>query len=329
MKAVQLSTFGDPDVLQLVDIPVPAVAAGEIRIRVAASGVNFAETAMRRNRYAMTPPLPSVLGSEVAGTVEAIGPGVEGFTVGDRVAAALFAAGRHFGGYAEFVVCEAAFVTRIPATISFEQAVALMVQGLTAALLVERAPVAGKIVLISAAAGGVGSLLVQLARSAGAQSVIAAASTAEKRDFARTLGADATIDYTAPDWPQALAGLTGGHGADVIFESVGGAVTRQALTALAPLGQIVLYGSLNILDFELGVPDLLGLIFRNQSLTGFAAVPLLSAETLRQSLDNLFAAVASGRLKVTIGGTYPLAQAAEAHRALEARETRGKIVLVP
>ncbi|MGO9237326.1 MAG: quinone oxidoreductase family protein [Methylocella sp.] len=179
------------------------------------------------------------------------------------------------------------------------------------------------------AAGGVGSLLVQLAERAGAKQVIAAASTEDKREFARLLGADATVDYTVADWSQAVRELTGGRGADVIYESVGGSVTRGSLKALAPLRQIVIYGSLNILDFNLGVPDLLGLIFQNQTITGFATVPLLTPQSLQEGLTRLFAMAASGDIKVTIGGVYPLEQAAAAHRALESRHTRGKIVLTP
>lgn len=329
MKAVQLLAFGGPETLAVVEVPVPEVGPRDVLIRVKASGVNFAETAMRQNRYAVTPPLPSILGAEVAGIVEAVGSGVAGFAVGDRVAGSAFAAGQFFGGYAEYAVCGADYVTPVPDGLPFEQAVALMVQGLTALYLLDRAPATGKQVLVSAAAGGVGSLLVQLAKRAGARQVIAAASTEDKRDFARTLGADSAVDYTASGWSQAVRDLTGGAGADVIYESVGGAVTGESLKALAPLGQIVIFGSLNILDFNLGVSELLGLIFQNQSITGFATVPLLTPEGLREGLARLFALAASNDLKVTIGGAFPLEQAGDAHRALESRQSRGKIVLIP
>ncbi len=329
MKAVQLLAFGGPETLALVDVPVPAIGPGEVLIRVKASGVNFAETLMRQNRYAVTPLLPSILGAEVAGIVEAVGSEVEGFAVGDRVAGSAFVAGQFFGGYAEYVVCGADFVTPILEQLPFEHAVALMVQGLTALYLLERAPASNKRMLVSAAAGGVGSLLVQLAKHAGARQVIAAASTEEKRAFARSLGADATVDYTASGWSQAVRDLTSGAGADVIYESAGGSITGESLKALAPLGQIVIFGSLNILDFNLGVPELLGLIFQNQTVTGFATVPLLTPQGLRDGLTRLFTMAAAGDLKVTIGGVFPLEQAGEAHRALESRQSRGKIVLVP
>lgn len=329
MKAVQLLAFGGPETLAVVDVSVPEVGPREVLIRVKASGVNFAETAMRRNRYAVTPPLPSILGAEVAGIVQAVGAEVEGVAAGDRVAGSAFAAGQFFGGYAEYAVCGADFVTPVPENLPFEHAVALMVQGLTALYILERAPATSKQVLVSAAAGGVGSLLVQLARRGGARQVIAAASTEDKRAFARSLGADAAVDYTASGWSQAVRDLTGGAGADVIYESVGGAVTGESLKALAPLGQVVIFGSLNILEFNLGVPELLGLIFQNQSITGFATVPLLTPQGLRDGLTRLFTMAASGDLKVTIGGVFPLERAGEAHRALELRQTRGKIVLVP
>lgn len=329
MKAVILSGFGGPEMLDLVDLPTPDIGTGDVLIRVAAAGVNFAETAMRADRYAVTPPLPSILGAEVAGTVEAVGAEVRGFAVGDRVAGSMFAAGQYFGGYAELAVCPADVVTPLPEGVSFAEAVALMVQGLTALHLLERAPVAGKTVLISAAAGGVGSLLVQLARRAGARQIVAAASSSDKRDFAISLGADVAIDYTLPGWASALRDATHGTGADVIYESVGGAVTIESLKALAPLGQLVIYGSLNILDFGIGISELLGLIFQNQSITGFATAPLLTPAVLHDGLSRLFEMTVAGEIKVTIGDTYPLARAGDAHRALESRQTRGKIVLVP
>lgn len=329
MKALQLFDFGGPEALVLADVPVPAIGAGEVLIRVMASGVNFAETLMRQNRYAVTPPLPSILGAEVAGIIEAVGSDVQRFKTGDRVAGSLFAAGQFFGGYAQYAACAADFVTPIPDQVPFEHAVALMVQGLTAVHLLERAPAAGKQILVSAAAGGVGSLLVQLAKRAGARQVIAAASTEEKRAFARSLGADSVVDYTAPDWAQVARGLTGGTGVDVVYESAGGSVTRESLKALAPLGQIIIFGALNIQDFSLGVPELLGLIFQNQTVTGFATAPLLTPQGLAKDLSRLFGMSANGEIEVTIGRIYPLEQAAEAHRALEARHTRGKIVLAP
>jgi NADPH:quinone reductase len=304
MKAVQLHRFGSPDALQLVDLPTPEPGPGQVLVRVHASGINFADTLMRQDRYAITPPLPAVLGSEVAGTIEALGAGVT-YTSGARVAAPLFAT-NSLGGYAEYAVIAA---------------------DLTALHLVRRSDPAGKVVLVSAAAGGVGSILVQLLRRAGARKVIAAASSAEKLAFAQGLGADLGIDYTQDDWVERLTADLGGSGPDIIYESAGGAVTPACLKVLAPLGQIIVYGALNIQAFALGVPELLSLIFKNQSLTGFAFAPLLDVHSLKKDLGELFELVAAGELKVAIGERYSLENVGEAHRKLEARGTMGKVLL--
>ncbi|MFN8653782.1 MAG: zinc-binding dehydrogenase [Gemmatimonadales bacterium] len=328
MRVIQMSRFGGPEVLETVEREMPVPGAGEVLVRVRAAGVNLSDTLMRQDRYAMTPPLPAVLGTEVAGDVAGVGEGVTGWRIGARVAAPLFAAGAMFGGYAEYAVIDARYVTAIPEDISYEVANALMVQGLTALLLTEQVSPAGKSVLVSAAAGGVGSQLVQLARAAGARQVIAAASSDEKLALTTSLGADAGVNYATPAWVERVRAVTGGAGPDIIYESVGGAVTMQALEALAPGGNLVIYGALNIQQFQLGVPELLGLIFKNQSLTGFATTPLLSPERVRSGLERLFGLVRQGTLRVTVGGTWPLARAADAHRALEGRGTTGKLVLV-
>jgi NADPH2:quinone reductase len=326
MKAVQISRFGGPEVLEVVEVPTPIPAAGQLLVRLRSIGVNLADTLTRMDRYAVTPPLPAILGAEAAGVVEAVGSDVRGFSAGQRVAVPLFA-NNSLGAYAEFAVIDAALAVPLPETISFDQAAALMIQGLTALYLTRQVPPKGKTVLVNAAAGGVGSLLVQLAKRAGAGTVIAGASSQQKLKFACSLGADAGVNYTEQAWAEELRRITGGNGPDIIYESVGHEVTRASLAALAPLGQIVIYGALNIQDFQLGVPELLGLIFKNQSLTGFAFAPLLSAEKLRAGLVELFHLAAKGELKVMIGGHYPLACASDAHRALEGRATTGKLVL--
>ncbi|MFA6114117.1 MAG: zinc-binding dehydrogenase [Sphingomonas sp.] len=329
MKVIQLTRFGGPEVLQLAQLPTPVPGPGQILVRVRAAGVNFAETLMREDRYAMTPPLPSVPGVEAAGEIVAIGPDVSGFDLGARVAAPLFAAGLHSGGYADHVVIPAELVVLLPDDLSFEDATALMIQGLTAAYLLKQASPAGKTILVNAAAGGVGSILVQLARKAGAKTIVAAAGSDDKLAFARSLGADIGIDYTQPDWTETMSAALDGEGPDIIYESVGGAITMASLAALAPLGRIIVYGALNIQQFALGVPDLLGLIFKNQSLTGFALAPLLTPASLRAELGGLFELAARGELRVTIGGSYPLERVGEAHQALEQRATMGKLVLLP
>jgi NADPH2:quinone reductase len=329
MRAIQIARFGGPEVLELVELPTPSPGPGQVLVDVAAAGVNFSETLIRENRYALTPALPAILGTEVAGTILQVGPGVDGLAVGTRVAGALFATGAHLGGYAEQVLVDSRAVVPLPQGLSFADSTALMVQGLTALFLTRQVPPAGKTVLVSAAAGGVGSLLVQLAKRAGAATVVAAASSERKLEHARALGADAGVDYSRADWVEQARAATGGRGPDIIYESVGGAITRACLEALAPLGHLVIYGALNIQQFELGVPELLGLIFKNQSLTGFAVAPLLTPDRLKGALAELFDLAGRGELKVQIGGRYAFDRVADAHRALSARRTTGKLVLVP
>jgi NADPH2:quinone reductase len=329
MREVQFRRFGGPEVLEIVERPTPKPGPGQVLIRVHAAGINFAETLMRQNKYALTPELPAVPGTEVAGTIAAVGEGVGGLTSGARVAAPLFASGAHLGGYADHVVVDAGLVVMLPDALSFETATALMIQGLTALFLVRKIQPKGKTVLINAAAGGVGSLLVQLAKRAGAKTVIGAASSTRKLDFVRSLGADFGVDYTKPGWVEEVRAASRAAGPDIIYESVGGDVTKRCLEVLAPRGELVVYGALNIQGFDFGVPELLGLIFKNQSLTGFAFATLASAEGLKTGLAELFDLAVGGALKATIGGAYPLEQAGEAHRALEGRGTTGKLVLVP
>ncbi len=326
MRVMQFRRFGGPEVLEVLEKPKPVPGPGDVLVKVAASGINLSDTLLRQNRYAVTPDLPFVPGTEVAGVVEALGPGVTSVRTGDRVAVLLFRT--LSGGYSDFVVAPHTDAVPLPAALSFEKATALMIQGLTALNLTRDVPPRGKRVLVNAAAGGVGSLLVQLSRRAGARSVVAAASSHAKLDFARSLGADAGVDYTRPDWPAALRELTDGAGADIIYESSGGAVTRGSLEALAPRGELVIYGALNIQEFDLGVPELIPLIFKNQSLTGFA-LPPLGTDATRADLEELFALSARGELEVKVGGTFPLEDAASAHRAMESRSTMGKLVLVP
>ncbi|MER8414067.1 zinc-binding dehydrogenase [Mesorhizobium sp. M1342] len=326
MKAIQLSRFGGPEVLEVVDLPAPVPQAGEVLIRVHAAGINFFEVLMRANRYAVTPQLPMIPGAEAAGVVEAVGQGVDAQLLGRRVAAPLFMSQRPHSGYAEQVTMSADLVVPLPDALPFEAATALMVQGLTALHLLRQSPPDDKAVLVPAASGGVGTLLVQLARLKGARQVIAAAGGKTKLDFALSLGADAAVDYTKPDWPARVRDLTGGEGANIIYDTVGGALTAALLEALAPGGELV-FAALG--RFGLAAFDLEQLIGRNQSLRGFALLPLLSADVLKASLSELFQMAAGGQLQVTIGGRFRLDQAGEAHRLLDERRSTGKVVLIP
>jgi NADPH2:quinone reductase len=325
MKAVQLSRFGGPEVLEIVETPTPVPQPGEVLVRVYAAGINFFEVLMRQDRYAVTPELPMMLGVEAAGVIETLGDGVASPAVGARVAVPLFAIGRN-GGYADYVIADAASVVLLPDELSFEDATALMVQGLTALHLVRQSPPNAKAVVVNAAAGGVGSLLVQLARDSGARLVIAAAGSDEKRQLALALGADIAVDYSSPDWVERVREATGGSGADIIYEFIGGSFTKACLDALAPGGELV-FGALG--RFSLDQAAMEGLFAGNQSVKGFALLPLLTPDTLKADLGRLFAEAANGRLKVIQGGRYLLDRAADAHRAVERRQTVGKVVLIP
>jgi NADPH2:quinone reductase len=326
MKAVQLSRFGAPDVLEVVELPMPIPGPGQVLIRIRVAGINFFETLVRQNRYAVTPKLPIVLGVEAAGVIESLGEGVDPDLIGRRVAAPLFAVGRPTGGYAEYLSVSAADVVAIPDGLSFEHAAALLVQGLTAVLLMRQTSLQGKTIAVTAAAGGVGSLLIQLAKRAGAKLVIALAGTPKKLEVAQSLGADLAFNYQDQGWIDHVKDATGGKGIAIIFDSVGGPITRGCLNALAPLGELV-FAALN--RCQLTARDLEAIFNQNQSIKGFALLPLLSAVRLQDELSRLFDLARAGTLKVLIGGRYPLEHAAEAHQALENRLTTGKIVLIP
>jgi NADPH2:quinone reductase len=329
MKAIQYSRFGGPDVLEIVEIDQPSPGPGEVLIAVGAVGVNFFEVLMRQDRYVVTPPLPFRPGVEIAGTIAALGEGVTTFSVGERIAAALYVAGGQSGGYADYVAVSANVVVRLPEALPFAAATALQVQGLTALHLLQSNPAAGRNVLISAAAGGVGSLLVQLAKRAGAKQVIAMASSNEKLALAQDIGADAGVDYTQADWPDQVRALTDCAGPDLIFDASGGDIPAQCLALLAPFGRLVLYGPLSVADFRPDAEALKTLIFGNRAIAGFSLLPHLTPERLADDLGELFALATAGELKLLPGGSFPLAQASAAHAALESRQTAGKLILVP
>lgn len=322
MNIVEFARFGPPDVLTLVEVPTPRPRPGTVLVRVKAAGVNFFEVLMRADRYAVTPDLPMAPGVEVAGVVEELGEHVDASLGGARVAVPLFAAGRA-GGYAELVEIEAASLVRLPDRIGFDEAVALMVQGLTALHLVRSSPPRGKSVLVHAAAGGVGSLLLQLARHSSAKAVFAMAGSAEKRALALTLGADRALDPADPTWPDSIAA---DGGVDLVYDTVGGDLTRPSLAALAPRGELA-FAALG--RFTLGQRDFDAMFERNQSLKGFALLPLLSPEGPQRDLEELFSLTLAGDLKIPPVTHFALTDAAAAHAAIEARRVMGKVVLVP
>lgn len=323
MQVVRFYEYGGPEVLKVEDAPVPEPGPGEALVRVAAAGVNYADTRRRLGAYVEPTPLPWVVGSEVAGTVAKLGPNVTGVQEGQRVMA--LTAG---GGYAEYAVVAAQALLPIPPKLSFTQAAALPLQGLTAYYLLKLSGrlQAGESVLVHAAAGGVGTLAVQMAKLLGAGKVIATASTPAKLEFACSLGADAQIDYTREDVVAGVRGATNGKGADIILDGVGGDVFELSLRSLAADGRLVVYGLASGKVVELNPVRLMR---RNQSVVGFYLGQLMTQpEQLRPAMEEIAGWLAAEKLRLMIGHVFPLAEAARAHRQLEARETTGKIVLL-
>jgi NADPH2:quinone reductase len=325
MKAVRFHHTGGPEVLVYETVPDPVPGPNEVLIKVEAVGMNFSDVLRRRgDNYPVASPLPFTPGSEVAGTVAALGAGVTGVELGSLV----YAAPRG-GGYAQYVVAPAAGVIPIPAGIDAAQATTLVIQGLTAAFALRDAGrlSPGESVLVEAAAGGVGSFAVQLARLSGAGLVIGAAGSEAKRAKALALGADRAVDYTAPDWARQVRAMTDGRGVDIILEMTGGDTVGQALDALADFGRMVVYGQAS---GEAALVDPQRLTVPNQSVTGFyIGAYFKRPELVRQTLAEIVGHVAAGRLTLEVGALLPLSQAVEAHRMLEGRQSTGKLVLQP
>lgn len=325
MKAVRFHRPGGPDVLVHEEVETLRAGPGEVLIKVEAAGVNYADTMRRYNDpYPEPSDPPFTLGVEVAGTVAELGKGVSGPPVGTPVFAA---PGK--GGYAQFAIVPAPLIIPIPPTLDKVQATALVLQGLTASLTLKQAgrlrP--GESVLVQAAAGGVGVLAIQLAKHFGAGQVIAAASTPEKRELAMSLGADLAVDYTDPSWVERVREATDGKGADIILDMAGGAISEQSLSALAPFGRLVVYGLASRTSVSINPQQLL---VPNQSVVGFYVGSYFGQpELIQQTLGEVIGLVASGQVKLHIGQVLPLSQASEAHRLIEARQTTGKVVLLP
>jgi NADPH2:quinone reductase len=316
MRAIRVSQWGGPEVLELVeDAPRPEPAEHERLVRVTRAGINYADTHAADNSYLARYELPLTPGSEVAGVTED-GQRVVGLVAG--------------GGYAQYAAVPAATTFPIPDGVSDEQALALLIQGLTAWHLYRTSAklAEGESVVVHAAAGGVGSLAVQLGRSFGAGRIIGTASSEEKRQLALELGADAAVDVTREDLADALREANGGHRVDVVLEMAGGRVFDQSLRALAPFGRLVAYG---IASREPNTVPTGALMARSQAVIGFWLVDCLRRpETmLAAPLGDLFARTAAGELRVVEGQVYPLSEARRAHEDLRARRTVGKLVLDP
>jgi len=322
MKAIQIKKTGGPEAMEYVDLPVPTPKANEAVLEIKAAGVNFIDVYHREGRYPMQ--LPFVLGQEGAGVVSAVGAEVKNVKVGDRVASAGIQ-----GSYAQFGSVPAEKLVRIPDKLRFEEAAAAPLQGMTAHyLLYSTYPLKrGETVLIHAAAGGTGLLLVQMAHQIGAR-VIGTVSTDEKAELAREAGADHVILYTKSDFEVETKKITNNKGVDVVYDSVGKATFEKSLNVLRPRGYMVLFGGSSgaVPPFDpLQLTQKGSLFLTRPSLGHYVA----TREELETRANFVLGAIAAGKLKLRIEHRYPLSQAQQAHRELEGRKTTGKVLLIP
>jgi NADPH2:quinone reductase len=321
VKAIRVRATGGPEVLHVEDIPTPSPQPGELLIRIEAAGVNFIDIYQRSGAYKMATPFTP--GQEAAGSVAAVGAGVSGFAVGDRVAC-------YYGGlsaYAEYAIAPADKVVLLPAGVTTAQGAAVLLQGMTAHYLVSTTyPLhAGDTCLVHAAAGGTGLLLCQLARRRGAR-VIGTVSTAEKEALARGAGAEEIIRYTEIDFAPEVKRLTGGSGVHVVYDSVGKTTFAAGLGVLAPRGMMVLYGQSSgaVEPFDPQILNQRGSLFLTRpTLAHYVA----ARAELEQRSGDLFRWIQEGTLHVRIDRHFPLARAGEAHAALASRATTGKVLL--
>ena len=322
MKAIRYAAFGGPEVFHYEDVPDPVPGPGQALVRIEAVGVNFVDCYQRMGLYPV--PLPATPGSEAAGTVTALGPGVSGLAVGDRVAyqGAL-------GAYAEQAAVPAERLVKLPAGLTAKQGAAAMLQGMTAHYLAcSTWPLKpGDACVVHAAAGGVGLLLCQIAKRRGAR-VIGTVSTPEKAALAREAGADEVIRYTEQDFEAEVRRLTDGRGVQVVYDSVGRTTFDRSLRCLAPRGLLVLFGQASgpVPPFELQQLNQRGSLYVTRpSLNHYVA----TRPELLERANDVLGWVRDGALKLRIAHEFPLSQAAEAHRQLQARATTGKLLLIP
>ncbi len=326
MRTVSIPAFGGPEQLQLMDMPQPVAGAGEVLVKLDYAGINFIDIYMRSGHYARSQtyqtPLPMTLGMEGAGTVAAVGTGVTEFAKGERVAYCIVR-----GSYAEYAVVPAARLVKVPAAVPLMIATALMLQGCTAHYLAHSAfaLAPGTSCLVHAAAGGVGQLLTQLAKLRGA-TVLATAGSAEKAAIAKARGADHVIRYRDTDFRAAVMEITGGQGVDVVYDAVGKDTIHQSIRSLKKRGLCINYGGASGLVTSVEPLELAeagSVFFTRPHLADYIA----TAGELRRRTADLFAHYGAGRLQVTIDREFALGEAGAAHRYLEGRNTKGKLLL--
>jgi len=322
MKAIQVKETGGPEKMLYVDVPVPQPGPKQALVKIAASGVNFIDVYFRIGLYKAE--LPAILGFEGAGTVESAGSSVTEVAPGDRVAYAMAR-----GSYAEYAVVPATQLVKIPAAIDFRTAAAAMLQGMTAHYLTHSTFVlkSGDTCLVHAAAGGAGLLLVQMARRIGAR-VFGTVSTEAKAQLAKQAGAHEIIFYTHQDFEAEVKRLTGGHGVDVVYDSVGATTFAQSLSSLRPRGMLALFGQSSgpVPPFDPNILNAKGSLFLTRPSL---AHHCLTREELLWRAGDVLGWVSSGELNIRVDRAYSLAEAGQAHRDLEGRHTSGKLLLIP
>ncbi|MDQ0976480.1 NADPH2:quinone reductase [Neobacillus niacini] len=324
MKAVQLQEYGGPEVLKMVEIERPVPTGREVLVEIKAIGVNYADTARREGQYVVKTPLPFIPGAEIAGVVAAVGEKVTTVMPGTRVVTLI-----ESGGYSEFALADERSLIPLPDQLDFQNAAALPLQGLSAYHVLKTMGrlEKGETVLVHASAGGVGTLAVQLAKLFGAGKIIATASSAEKLELARQMGADVLVNYTESTWVEQVLEATGGKGVDVALEMVGGDVFNKTLKCLATFGRLVVFGAASGEQSKMYPSSLMA---RNQSVIGFFLPQIMKKpELLQPSLVELLTYLGEGKLKLTIGGVFPLEDTAVVHQLLQSRKTTGKLILEP
>ncbi|MAS35252.1 MAG: NADPH:quinone reductase [Anaerolineaceae bacterium] len=322
MKAIRVHQNGGPEVLSYEDVPLPEPGPGEVRVKIEAAGLNFVDVYKRKGLYKGS--LPMTPGEEAAGVVDSVGPDVTDIQVGQRVAYA-----QSMGSYAEYAVVPARTLVPVPDNVELRDAAAVILQGMTAHYLCYSTyPLrAGDTALVHAAAGGVGLLLVQIAKGLGAR-VIGTVSTEEKAQLAREAGADEVILYTQVDFETETRRLTDGHGVEVVYDSVGKDTFDRSLNCLRPRGFMVLYGQSSgpVPPFDPQILNARGSLYLTRPSMGHY---LASRTELLQRAGDLFQSMLDGNLQVRVDTAFPLAEAAEAHRYIEGRRTKGKVLLIP
>ncbi len=314
MRAIQITEFGGPEVLELVDIPKPVAGPGELLVRISRTGVNFADTHATRDDYLARQSLPLIPGAELVGTTED----------GRRVAAIV-----PDGAYAEYICVPESSLVPVPDEVDDEQAAGLLIQGLTAdaILRISAGIKPGESVAVNAAAGGTGSLALQIARSIGVGRLIAMASSPEKRELTVELGADVAVDSRSGSLKEDLIAANEGRLVDVILEMAGGEAFEQCLSALAPFGRLVTFGIASSEENRVRTGSLMR---HSRAVIGFWITHLLARPDLvKPGLERVLGAAADGQLRTVTGGTYPLEEAAEVHRALAARRPIGELLVDP